>query len=98
MKSCGFSEDRIHEIIENYPRGYFWDNRLVIYQGENVAEGECWKLKSENYKFVRDFYSDLCRIFGINKETKIFLGVKRGRLGELWPVVEEVDLDFFNKK
>ena len=54
----------------------FLDNRLVVYQGENVAEGESWTLKPENYKFVCSFYSDLCRIFKINAETRIFLGVR----------------------
>ena len=57
LQNCGFSEERVHEIIENFPRGYFLDNRLVIYQGENVAEGESWTLKPENYKFVCSFYS-----------------------------------------
>lgn len=45
LQNCGFSEERVHEIIENFPRGYFLDNRLVVYQGENVAEGESWTLK-----------------------------------------------------
>ena len=98
LQNCGFSEEKVHEIIQNCPRGYFLDNRLVIYQGENVAEGESWELKPENYKFVRSFYPDLCRIFDINAQTKIFLGVKRGRIGELWPVVNEVNLDFFAEK
>jgi hypothetical protein len=98
LQNCGFSEERVHEIIENFPRGYFLDNRLVVYQGENVAEGESWTLKPENYKFVCSFYSDLCRIFKINAETRIFLGVKRGRPGELWPAVNEVGQDFFTEK
>ncbi len=98
LQNCGFSEERVHEIIENFPRGYFLDNRLVVYQGENVAEGESWTLKPENYKFVCSFYSDLCRIFKINAETRIFLGVKRGRPGELWPAVNEVGQDFFAMK
>lgn len=97
LLNCGFSEQKVHEIIEKCPRGYFLNNRLVIYQGENVAEGECWELKPENYKFVRNFYSDLCHIFAINDETKVFLGVKRGRPGELWPVVNEVSSDFFKQ-
>ena len=69
-----------------------------VHQGENVAEGESWTLKPENYKFVCSFYSDLCRIFKINAETRIFLGVKRGRPGELWPAVNEVGQDFFAEK
>ncbi len=95
LRNCGFSEEQVHKIIESCPRGYFLNNRLVIYQGENINEGESWMLKPENYKFVRSFYPDLCRIFEINAETKIFLGVKRERPGELWPVINEVDLEFF---
>ena len=67
---AAFSEERVHEIIENFPRGYFLDNRLVIYQGENVAEGESWTLKPENYKFVCSFYSDLCRILRLTPKPE----------------------------
>ena len=74
LQNCGFSEERVHEIIENFPRGYFLDNRLVVYQGENVAEGESWTLRPENYKFVCSFYSDLCRIFKLQRNlSRIYI-------------------------
>lgn len=95
LQNCGFSAERIKEMIENYPRGYFLDNKLVIYQGDDVKEGECWTLKSENFHYVQDFWNDLCHIFDITPKTKVFLGVKRGKIGELWPVVNEVNIDFF---
>ncbi len=98
LQNCGFSKKRSNEIIENYPRGYFLNNQLVIYQGKNLTKGESWILKPENYKFVRNFYSDLCRIFKINAQTRIFLGVKCGNTGELWPTIKEVDLNFFAEK
>ena len=98
LLNCGFSKEKVNEIIENYPRGYFLDNQLIIYQSKNTTKGECWLLKPENYKFVRSFYSDLCRIFKINAKTKIFLGVKCGNPGEQWPTINEVDLNFFAEK
>lgn len=95
LTNCCIEANKAKEIIETCPRGYFLDNKLVMYQGENVAEGECWELKPENFVFVRSFYADLRRIFNFNAKTKVFLGVKRGKIGEIWPVIDEVNQDFF---
>lgn len=82
-------------MIANYPRGYFLNNKLVIYQLDDVAEGEYWELKPENYFYVRKYFPDLKRIFHLNAKTKFFLGVIRGKEGDIWPTINEVDVDFF---
>lgn len=95
LARLGLDEEQVKHVIENYPRGYFLDNKLVMYQQDNVAEGSCWELKPENYFYVRKYFPDLKQIFGINKKTKIFLGVLRGKEGEIWPTINEVLQDFF---
>lgn len=95
LSRCGLDNEQVKYVIENYPRGYFLDNKLVMYQLDNVAEGSCWELKPENYFHVRKYFPDLKRIFGITKKTKIFLGVLRGKEGDIWPTINEVPADFF---
>ncbi len=97
LQSMGLPENVVREIIENNPRGYFLDNKLVIYQSDNIKEGEAWALREENYPEVKRFYPELKRVFQINSNTKIFLGVLRGKPGVLWDVINEVDVTFFDK-
>lgn len=95
LSRLGLNEEQVKQVIETCPRGYFLDNNLVLYQGDDVKEGENWELKPENFDNVRIFYSDLRKIFAINDETRIFLGVKRGKIGDIWDKVNEVAPDFF---
>lgn len=95
LLGLGLKKDKVQEIIDNYPRGFFMDNRLVIYQGDNVVEGCNWELNEENFDLVRKFFADLKNIFPFDSNTKIFLGVKCGELGTVWEHIKEVGLDFF---
>lgn len=95
LSRCGLDDEQVKYVLENYPRGYFLDNKLVIYQREDVEEGSCWELKPENYFYVRKYFPDLKRIFGITRKTRIFLGVLRGKEGELWPTINETGIEFF---
>lgn len=97
LTRLGLSESQAKMIIEICPRGYFLNNNLVFYQGDHVEEGKCWELKEENYPLVKIFFNDLQKIFGLNENTKIFLGVKRGKIGDIWPTVNKVSPDFFIK-
>ncbi len=97
LQFLGISAERIKEIIKNNPRGYFMDNTLVLYQGEDIKEGENWELKAENYKTVKENFSDLQKLFNINQDTQIYLGVKPGALGAVWEKVNYVSVDFFEK-
>ena len=95
LKHIGCSDEQISHILENYPRGYFLNNKLVMYQSDDVKEGESWQLQPENYDLVKKYFGDLKKIFNINKDCQIFLGVNRGKEGEIWPTINEVDEKFF---
>ena len=96
LTNCGFNPEQISFMLENYPRGYFLNNKLVLYQSDDVKEGDSWELKKENFPVVKKYYSDLKKIFNFNSETKVFLGVYRGKEGDIWPTINEVSLDFFD--
>lgn len=97
LKHIGCSDDQISHILENYPRGYFLNNKLVMYQSDDVKEGDSWLLQPENYELVKKYFGDMKKIFSLNKESQIFLGVSRGKEGEVWPTINEVNIDFFNE-
>ena len=95
LSHLGLDNEQTSHVLQNYPRGYFLDNKLVIYQADDVKENETWELKPENYFYVRKYFQDLKNLFRITTKTKIFLGVKRGKEGEIWPTINEVKSDFF---
>lgn len=84
-------------ILAHYPRGYFYNNNLVIYEGLNVREGEAWQLSEKNYPHLGAVFPDMQKILPLTDKTKIFLGVKRGKIGEEWENFNQIDLDFFKK-
>ena len=95
LSHCGFDAERISFIVENYPRGYFLNNTLVFYQADDSKESSTWELKKENYPLVKKYYPDLKNIFHLTSQTQIFLGVARGKEGDIWPTINPVDIDFF---
>ena len=95
LTNSGLMQEQINFILENYPRGYFLNNTLVFYQADDSKESSTWELKKENYPLVKKYYPDLKNIFHITAQTQIFLGVAKGKEGEIWPTINEVSSDFF---
>lgn len=95
LTHLGLDNEQISHVLQNYPRGYFLDNNLVIYQSDDNVELESWELKPENYFYVRKYFLDLKNLFRITAKTKIFLGVKCAPKGEIWPTINEVKSEFF---
>ena len=97
LSKIGLTSQQISYILDNYPRGYYLNNKLVIYQSDNVNEGECWRLKPENYTYVRRYFEDLKNLFHLNNNSKIFLAILRGKEGDIWPTIDEVPINFFEE-
>lgn len=95
LTNLGLDKEQITHVLQNYPRGYFLDNTLVIYQADDNVEQKSWELKPENYFYVRKYFQDLKNLFRMTAKTKIFLGVKCGKEGEVWPTINEVKSSFF---
>lgn len=95
LTNLGLDKEQITHVLQNYPRGYFLDNKLVVYQSDDIKENESWELKPENYFYVRKYFQDLKNLFRITAKTKIFLGVRRGKEGDIWPTINEVKSSFF---
>lgn len=95
LSATGISVAKIEKIIQTFPRGYFLDNTLVLYQGDVLKAGGTWELQPNNFPVVKKVFADLERMLVLNIETKIFLGVKCGVLGTVWEQYNQVDINFF---
>ena len=40
LQNCGFSEERVHEIIENFPRGTFWTIGWLFIRAKMLPKGK----------------------------------------------------------
>lgn len=97
LEDCFISSEKVSEIIETHPRGFYLNNEIRFYQGSSMEEGSCWRLEEKNYDIVRKVFPDLKKMFSLNKETKIFLGQRVLKGSEMWPGIAPVDLTFFGK-
>lgn len=95
LAAVGIPEDKRKIIIEKFPRGYFYENTLVLYEGSEVKEGECWTLSKHNFPYVRAVFGDIRKVLPLNIETKVFLGVRRGKIGEVWEQLNQVPVNYF---
>ena len=92
LVSVGFDDKRIRYIIENFPRGYFKDNDLVFYQDDNFTEGNILQLNKNNISVIKKYIYDFENIFKVNDNTNIYLGVKVGKIGDVWDKVNKISL------
>lgn len=90
--SIGLDGVRINYIINNYSRGYFMNNDLVFYQGNNFTEGNILEIDNKNISTIKKYIYDFENIFKINEQTNIYLGIKVGKIGDVWPKINQISL------
>ncbi|OPZ78797.1 MAG: hypothetical protein BWY78_00389 [Alphaproteobacteria bacterium ADurb.Bin438] len=78
LQNMGYDKENIKKMIKNYPRGYFKDNELVLYQDDFN------QLSKENLNIVKNVFEDFKNLFNLNENTKIYSGVIKGKIGEIW--------------
>jgi hypothetical protein len=93
LRSLNLNNVNIRHVIDNFPRGYFMNNNLVFYQGDLMQEGTIWQLDKKNIDIIKLYFHDFERIFKINEKTLIYLGVKVGKIGEVWDLLNKVSID-----
>lgn len=86
LKSCGIAKDIAEGILDKNPRGYFKDNKLVLYKGEFIP------LTEEDIGVVKAFFNDLKGIFAFNEQTRFFNGLKVDPKIVGWPPLYEISL------
>lgn len=92
LKKLGLSQDDILNFLTIYPRGYFMDGELCIYQGYDMIPGVKWVLTNDGKKIVQQYITDLRAIFNLNDKTQVYTGVIVGEIGEVWKKINMVQL------
>ena len=92
LKKLGLSQDDILNFLTIYPRGYFMDGELCIYQGYDMTPGAKWVLTNDGKKIVQQYITDLRAIFNLNDKTQVYTGVIVGEIGEVWKKINMVQL------
>lgn len=92
LKKLGLSQDDILNFLTIYPRGYFMDGVLCIYQGYDMTLGAKWVLTNDGKKIVQQYVVDLRAIFNLNDKTQVYTGVIVGEIGEVWKKINMVRL------
>lgn len=92
LVSMGLDTKYIKYIIKNFPRGYFKDNDLVLYQDDNFVEGNILKVDSKNIPVIKKYIYDFEKLFNIDEKTNIYLGLRVGKIGDVWDKINKISL------
>jgi len=93
LKNLNISKEQIEHIIIKYPRGYYMDNTIVLYQGNDLTPGMKLELRPESYIIIKDFYSDLKKIFSLNTRTRFYGGLLVGTPGTTWQNINQFKIN-----
>ena len=92
LKNMGFSTADVLNFLAIYPRGYFMNGELCVYQGYDMTPGAKWVLTNDGEKIVQQYIADLRAIFNLNDKTQVYTGVIVGEIGEVWKKINMVHL------
>ena len=92
LKNMGFSTADVLNFLAIYPRGYFMNGELCVYQGYDMTPGSKWVLTDNGKKIVQQYIVDLCAIFNLNNDTRIYTGVVVGKIGDVWKKINACGL------
>ena len=84
LKNRGVASDEVSRIMAKVPRGYFMNNEIVVYQGYDMTPGAIWCLDLGGYQIARSYIPNLRREFSINDNTRVWMGVRVGKIGTVW--------------
>lgn len=84
LRVRGIAADEISRIMTEVPRGYFMNNEIVVYQGYDMTPNAIWCLDLGGYQIMRSFIPNLRREFAVNDDTRVWMGVRVGKIGSVW--------------
>lgn len=88
---------RIRYAMDNFPRGYFMNGELCIYTGHDMTPGAVWEIRAEQMATVIKTVPDFRRVFGVNDETLVYLGVRVGEIGDVWEKIRRTTIKMLEK-
>jgi len=95
FENIGLGALSVQYCLETYPRGYFMDDELCVYQGCDMTPGNKWELSQQNYAIVRQYMPKLQRVFNLNDNSNLYLGVLVGTIGSIWDKINKTTISDF---
>ena len=88
---------RVRYAMDNFPRGYYMNGELCFYQGHNMTPGTVWCVSNENIGVIRANIPYFRRIFSVQDETPVYLGVRVGEIGDVWEKIHKTTIKMLEK-
>ncbi len=88
---------RVRYAMDNFPRGYFMNGELCIYTGHNMTPGAVWEIRAEQMATVIKTVPDFRRVFGVGDDTPVYLGVRVGKIGDVWEKIRKTNIKTLEK-
>ncbi|MBQ6736698.1 MAG: hypothetical protein IJQ90_04420 [Alphaproteobacteria bacterium] len=88
---------RLRYAMDNFPRGYFMNDELCIYTGHDMTPGAVWEIKEKDMYVVKNTIPDFRRVFSVNDETPVYLGVRVGEIGKVWEKIRRTTIKMLEK-
>ena len=91
--NMGFYDKQYANVVLNkIPRGYYMKGELCVYQG---VYKPTWELAQSNYQIVQQYIPDLCALFNLNDNSNMYLGVRVGKVGDVWERINQTTIGQF---
>jgi len=87
----------IKYAMENFPRGYFMNGELCLYQGFYITPGATWEIRDENIDTIRHHIPNFRQIFSVDDYTPVYLGVRIGDIGTVWEKIRKTNIKMLEK-
>ncbi len=88
---------QVRYAIDNFPRGYFMNGDLCVYTGHDMTPGAVWEIRAEQIDTVIKTIPDFRRVFGVTNETSVYLGVRVGKIGDVWEKIRRTTIKTLEK-
>ena len=87
----------VRYAMDNFPRGYYMNGELCFYQGHDMTPGTIWRISNENIGVIRANIPYFRRIFSVQDETLVYLGVRVGEVGDTWEKIHKTTIKMLEK-
>ncbi len=88
---------QVRYAMDNFPRGYFMNGDLCVYTGHDMTPGAVWEIRAEQIDTVIKTIPDFRRVFGVTNETSVYLGVRVGKIGDVWEKIRRTTIKTLEK-
>jgi len=88
---------RVRYAMDNFPRGYYMNGEICVYTGHDMTPGAVWEIRAEQMATVIKTVPDFRRMFGVGDDTAVYLGVRVGKIGDVWEKIRKTNIKTLEK-